>query len=158
MGTEPQNIEDEVKEQIQSVLHEMVHPEHVEGENLQQEEEGPAGDLQLQDDDFLITSDVDDRFEILEPETVHEDTENSYHMEETVLQDHDQDVEEIIYNQENSDSSEPLVDHERLYQEADAVTYQDYDEQDNAIEDTNMILEEVSVPPMEEHQKVPPDT
>lgn len=44
----------------------------VEGENLQQEEEGPAGDLQLQDDDFLITSDVDDRFEILEPETVHE--------------------------------------------------------------------------------------
>ncbi|XP_063114515.1 aspartyl/asparaginyl beta-hydroxylase isoform X12 [Cavia porcellus] len=158
VGTEPQNIEDEVKEQIQSVLHEMVHPEHVEGENLQQEEEGPAGDLQLQDDDFLITSDVDDRFEILEPETVHEDTENSYHMEETVLQDHDQDVEEIIYNQENSDSSEPLVDHERLYQEADAVTYQDYDEQDNAIEDTNMILEEVSVPPMEEHQKVPPET
>ncbi|XP_063114506.1 aspartyl/asparaginyl beta-hydroxylase isoform X4 [Cavia porcellus] len=159
VGTEPQNIEDEVKEQIQSVLHEMVHPEHVEGENLQQEEEGPAGDLQLQDDDFLITSDVDDRFEILEPETVHEgNTENSYHMEETVLQDHDQDVEEIIYNQENSDSSEPLVDHERLYQEADAVTYQDYDEQDNAIEDTNMILEEVSVPPMEEHQKVPPET
>uniref|UniRef100_H0V9W6 Aspartate beta-hydroxylase n=1 Tax=Cavia porcellus TaxID=10141 RepID=H0V9W6_CAVPO len=90
VGTEPQNIEDEVKEQIQSVLHEMVHPEH--------EEEGPAGDLQLQDDDFLITSDVDDRFEILEPETVHEGRTCLF-----VLQDHDQDVEEIIYNQENSD-------------------------------------------------------
>ncbi|KAM6171559.1 aspartyl/asparaginyl beta-hydroxylase isoform 1-T1 [Erethizon dorsatum] len=169
LGTEPQNIEDEVKEQIQSVLHEMVHTEH--GEDLQQEEEGPAGELQLEDDDSLTTSDVEDRFETLEPETFHEGTEDSYHVEETVLQEHHQDMEEIIYDQENSDSSEPLVEDERVYQEADDVTYQDYDEEvyepsenkpleisDNAIEDSNIVLEEVSVPPVEEHQEVPPET
>ncbi|XP_013373629.1 PREDICTED: aspartyl/asparaginyl beta-hydroxylase isoform X2 [Chinchilla lanigera] len=169
LGTEPQDIEDEVKEQIQSVLHEMVHAEH--GETLQQEEEGPVGELQLEDDGFLPTSEADDRFETLEPETFHEDTEDSYHIEETVLQDHHQDMEEIMYDQENSDSSEPLIDDERLHQEADDVAYQDYDEQvyepsenkpieisDDAIEDSNIILEEVSVPPVEEHQEVSPET
>uniref|UniRef100_A0A8C2UQG9 Aspartyl/asparaginyl beta-hydroxylase n=1 Tax=Chinchilla lanigera TaxID=34839 RepID=A0A8C2UQG9_CHILA len=147
LGTEPQDIEDEVKEQIQSVLHEMVHAEH------DLATEGPVGELQLEDDGFLPTSEADDRFETLEPETFHEDTEDSYHIEETVLQDHHQDMEEIMYDQENSDD----------------VAYQDYDEQvyepsenkpieisDDAIEDSNIILEEVSVPPVEEHQEVSP--
>ncbi|XP_023558217.1 aspartyl/asparaginyl beta-hydroxylase isoform X15 [Octodon degus] len=164
-GTEPQNIEDEVKEQIQSILHEMIHTEH--GQNLQQEEEGPAGELRLEEEDFLTASHVDDRLETLEPETFHEDSEDHY-VEDTVLQDH-QDMEEIIYDQLNSDSSEPLADDERLYQEAGDVTYQDYGEQayepsenkpieisDNAIEDSNVILEEVSVPPVEEPQEVSP--
>uniref|UniRef100_A0A8D2D328 Aspartate beta-hydroxylase n=1 Tax=Sciurus vulgaris TaxID=55149 RepID=A0A8D2D328_SCIVU len=127
-GTEPQNIEDEVKEHIQSLLHETVHTEHV--------------------------------------------TEDSYLVEETVLQDHHQDVEELMYDQENPDSSEPAVEDERLYQKADDITYQDYDEQvvyepseneaieisDNTTEESNIISEEVSVPPAEEQQEVPPDT
>ncbi|KAL0599347.1 Aspartyl/asparaginyl beta-hydroxylase, partial [Plecturocebus cupreus] len=44
----------------------------VEGEDLQQEEDGPAGEPQPEDEDFLTASDVDDRFETLEPEVFHE--------------------------------------------------------------------------------------
>uniref|UniRef100_A0A8D2D4L7 Aspartate beta-hydroxylase n=1 Tax=Sciurus vulgaris TaxID=55149 RepID=A0A8D2D4L7_SCIVU len=169
-GTEPQNIEDEVKEHIQSLLHETVHTEHVEGEDLQQDQDEPA-ELQLEDENFLTAPDADDRFETLEPETLHEVTEDSYLVEETVLQDHHQDVEELMYDQENPDSSEPAVEDERLYQKADDITYQDYDEQvyepseneaieisDNTTEESNIISEEVSVPPAEEQQEVPPDT
>uniref|UniRef100_A0A8D2D3K5 Aspartyl/asparaginyl beta-hydroxylase n=1 Tax=Sciurus vulgaris TaxID=55149 RepID=A0A8D2D3K5_SCIVU len=170
-GTEPQNIEDEVKEHIQSLLHETVHTEHVEGEDLQQDQDEPA-ELQLEDENFLTAPDADDRFETLEPETLHEVTEDSYLVEETVLQDHHQDVEELMYDQENPDSSEPAVEDERLYQKADDITYQDYDEQvvyepseneaieisDNTTEESNIISEEVSVPPAEEQQEVPPET
>ncbi|NP_001400818.1 aspartyl/asparaginyl beta-hydroxylase isoform 46 [Homo sapiens] len=106
---EPQNIEDEAKEQIQSLLHEMVHAEHVEGEDLQQED-GPTGEPQQEDDEFLMATDVDDRFETLEPEVSHEETEHSYHVEET-------------------DSSEPVVEDERLHHDTDDVTYQVYEEQ-----------------------------
>ncbi|MBZ3887192.1 Aspartyl/asparaginyl beta-hydroxylase [Sciurus carolinensis] len=181
-GTEPQNIEDEVKEHIQSLLHETVHTEHVytciilfiilvEGEDLQQDQDEPAGELQLEDENFLTAPDADDRFETLEPETLHEVTEDSYLVEETVLQDHHQDVEELMYDQENPDSSEPVVEDERLHQKADDITYQDYDEQvyepseneaieisDNTTEESNIISEEVSVPPAEEQQEVPPET
>ncbi|KAL2766742.1 aspartyl/asparaginyl beta-hydroxylase isoform i [Daubentonia madagascariensis] len=127
VGAEPQNIEDEVQEQIQPFLHEMVYTEYV-------------------------------------------------------SQDYNQDMEEIMYEQENPDSSEPVVDDERLHHDADDVTYQEYDEQvvyepsenepleyepsenegieisDNAVEDSNIISEEISVPPVEEQQEVPPDT
>ncbi|NP_001400837.1 aspartyl/asparaginyl beta-hydroxylase isoform 64 [Homo sapiens] len=113
---EPQNIEDEAKEQIQSLLHEMVHAEH--------------------------------------------ETEHSYHVEET-------------------DSSEPVVEDERLHHDTDDVTYQVYEEQavyeplenegieitevtappeDNPVEDSQVIVEEVSIFPVEEQQEVPPDT
>ncbi|XP_048638971.1 aspartyl/asparaginyl beta-hydroxylase isoform X2 [Marmota marmota marmota] len=156
-GTEPQNIEDEVREQIQSLLHETVHTEH--GEDLQQDQDGPAEELPLEYENFF-TDDADDTFEMLEPETVHE-----------VLQDHHQDIEEMIYDQENPDSSEPVVEDESLHQEADDVTYQDYDKQeyepsendaieisDNAVEESNIIPEEVSVPAAEEQQEVPPET
>uniref|UniRef100_A0A8C9AI92 Aspartate beta-hydroxylase n=1 Tax=Prolemur simus TaxID=1328070 RepID=A0A8C9AI92_PROSS len=153
MRAEPRYIEDEVTEQIQPLLHDMVYTEHAEGEDLQQQEGGPAGELQPEDNDFLTATDVDDQFETLEPETFHEETVDSYHGEET-------------------DSSEPVIDDERLHHDADSVTYQDYDEQvvyepsenetieisDNAVEDSNIISEEVSVPPVEEHQEVPPDT
>ncbi|XP_055142252.1 aspartyl/asparaginyl beta-hydroxylase isoform X32 [Symphalangus syndactylus] len=111
---DPQNIEDEAKEQIQSLLHEMVHAEH--------------------------------------------ETEDSYHVEET-------------------DSSEPVVEDERLHHDTDDVTYQVYEEQavyeppenegieitevtappeDNPVEDSQVIVEEVSIFPVEEQQEVPP--
>ncbi|XP_009453718.5 aspartyl/asparaginyl beta-hydroxylase isoform X13 [Pan troglodytes] len=145
---EPQNIEDKAKEQIQSLLHEMVHAEHVEGEDLQQED-GPTGEPQQEDDEFLMVTDVDDGFETLEPEVSHED------------------------------SSEPVVEDERLHHDTDDVTYQVYEEQavyeppenegieitevtappeDNPVEDSQVIVEEVSVFPVEEQQEVPPET
>ncbi|XP_035133544.3 aspartyl/asparaginyl beta-hydroxylase isoform X13 [Callithrix jacchus] len=176
MEAEPQNIEDEAKEQIQSLLHEMMHAEH--GEDLQQEEDGPAGEPQPEDADFLTATDVSDRFEILEPEVFHEETEHSYHLEETVSQDYNQDMEEMMSEQENPDSSEPVVEDERLHHDTDDVTYQIYEErvyeppenegieiaevtvppEDNAVEDSKVIVEEVSIPPVEEKQKVPPET
>uniref|UniRef100_A0A8I4A2D8 Aspartyl/asparaginyl beta-hydroxylase n=1 Tax=Callithrix jacchus TaxID=9483 RepID=A0A8I4A2D8_CALJA len=177
MEAEPQNIEDEAKEQIQSLLHEMMHAEH--GEDLQQEEDGPAGEPQPEDADFLTATDVSDRFEILEPEVFHEETEHSYHLEETVSQDYNQDMEEMMSEQENPDSSEPVVEDERLHHDTDDVTYQIYEEravyeppenegieiaevtvppEDNAVEDSKVIVEEVSIPPVEEKQEVPPET
>uniref|UniRef100_A0A8C9PKP2 Aspartate beta-hydroxylase n=1 Tax=Spermophilus dauricus TaxID=99837 RepID=A0A8C9PKP2_SPEDA len=147
-GTEPQNIEDEVREQIQSLLHETVHTEHGPATD------GPAEELPLEYENFF-TDDADDTFEMLEPETLHEVAEDSYLVEEPVLQDHHQDIEEVIYDQENPDD----------------VTYQDYDKQeyepsendaieisDNVVEESNTIPEEVSVPATEEQQEVPPDT
>nr|XP_023401486.1 aspartyl/asparaginyl beta-hydroxylase isoform X11 [Loxodonta africana] len=126
-GAEPQDIEEDVKEQIQSLFHETLHTEH--------------------------------------------ETEDSYQVEETAPQDYSQDVEEIIYEQENPDSSEPVADEERLHHVADDVTYQVFDEQvyeplenerieisDNAVEDSNIISEEVTAPPAEEQQEVPPET
>uniref|UniRef100_A0A8C9PME5 Aspartate beta-hydroxylase n=1 Tax=Spermophilus dauricus TaxID=99837 RepID=A0A8C9PME5_SPEDA len=116
--------------------------------------DGPAEELPLEYENFF-TDDADDTFEMLEPETLHEVAEDSYLVEEPVLQDHHQDIEEVIYDQENPDD----------------VTYQDYDKQeyepsendaieisDNVVEESNTIPEEVSVPATEEQQEVPPDT
>uniref|UniRef100_A0A2K5JHP4 Aspartyl beta-hydroxylase/Triadin domain-containing protein n=1 Tax=Colobus angolensis palliatus TaxID=336983 RepID=A0A2K5JHP4_COLAP len=132
---EPQNIEDEAKEQIQSLLHEMVHAEH--------------------------------------------ETEHSYHVEETVSQDYNQDMEEMMSEQENPDSSEPVGEDERSHHDTDDVTYQVYEEQvvyeppenerieitevtvppeDIPVEDSQVIVEEVSISPVEEQQEVLPDT
>ncbi|XP_061027926.1 aspartyl/asparaginyl beta-hydroxylase isoform X2 [Eubalaena glacialis] len=149
-GPGPQNIEDEVQEQVQSLLDETVYAEH--GEDLHQEQDGPAGELQPEDGVFA-GSDADDRYEPVGTGAVHEETEDSYHVEET-------------------DSSEPVVDDAgRMYQEADDVTYQEYDEQafepsenegtessDNAVDDSNTILEEVHMSPAEEQREVPPET
>ncbi|XP_072590771.1 aspartyl/asparaginyl beta-hydroxylase isoform X9 [Vulpes vulpes] len=125
----PQNTEDEVQEvQIESLLHEAVYTEH--------------------------------------------ETEDSYHIEETASPAYNQDMEEMMYEQDNQDSMEPIVgDDGRTYHEADDLTYQDYDEpvyepseneglesSDNAGEDSNIILEEVYMPPAEEQQEVPPET
>uniref|UniRef100_A0A2K6M936 Aspartate beta-hydroxylase n=2 Tax=Rhinopithecus TaxID=542827 RepID=A0A2K6M936_RHIBE len=156
---EPQNIEDEAKEQIQSLLHEMVHAEHVEGEDLQQED-GPTGEPQQEDGEFLTVTVIDNRFKTLEVEVSHEETEHSYHVEET-------------------DSREPVGEDERLHHDTDDVTYQVYEEQvayeppenerieitevtvppeDIPVEDSQEIVEEVSISPVEEQQEVPPDT
>uniref|UniRef100_A0A2I3RWR6 Aspartyl/asparaginyl beta-hydroxylase n=1 Tax=Pan troglodytes TaxID=9598 RepID=A0A2I3RWR6_PANTR len=121
---EPQNIEDKAKEQIQSLLHEMVHAEHVEGEDLQQED-GPTGEPQQEDDEFLMVTDVDDGFETLEPEVSHE-----------VSQDYNQDMEEMMSEQENPEVTAPP--------------------EDNPVEDSQVIVEEVSIFPVEEQQEVPP--
>ncbi|XP_048959899.1 aspartyl/asparaginyl beta-hydroxylase isoform X11 [Canis lupus dingo] len=166
----PQNTEDEVQEvQIESLLHEAVYTEH--GDDVQQEEDGQVREPQPEDD-FLVGSDTDDRYEPLETGTFHEETEDSYHIEETASQAYNQDMEEMMYEQDNPDSMEPIVgDDGRTYHEADDLTYQDYDEpvyeppeneglesSDNAGEDSNIILEEVYMPPAEEQQEVPPET
>ncbi|XP_058131545.1 aspartyl/asparaginyl beta-hydroxylase isoform X3 [Dasypus novemcinctus] len=166
---EHRDIEDELKEQIQSLLHEMIPREH--GEDLQQQDEEPTREQRPEDEDFPTARDGDDKFENLETGTFHEETEDSYHVEEPASQDYNQDIEEILYEEENPDSSEPEVDGEQLHQDADDVTYQDYDESvyepsenerieisDNVVEDSNVILEEVNIPPAEEQQEVPPET
>nr|KAF6426068.1 aspartate beta-hydroxylase [Molossus molossus] len=168
-GTGPQHIEDEIQEEMHSSLHETVYTEH--GEDLQPEEDGPA-EQQPDEDDFLVGSDAEDRIEPLETGTFQEETEDSYHVEETASQASDQDVEEMMYEQENPDSTEPVIDDdERMYHDADDVTYQDYDQQvyepsegegvessDTGVEESNVILEEVPVPPAEEQQEIPPET
>ncbi|XP_049489314.1 aspartyl/asparaginyl beta-hydroxylase isoform X8 [Neofelis nebulosa] len=127
-GSGPQNIDDEVQEQIQSLHHEAVYTEH--------------------------------------------EIEDSYHVEETASQVYNQDMEEMMYEQDNPDPMEPVAGgEERTYHDADDITYQDYDEpvyepsenegmesSDNAVEDSNVILEEAHVPPAEEQQEVPPET
>ncbi|XP_032982480.1 aspartyl/asparaginyl beta-hydroxylase isoform X16 [Rhinolophus ferrumequinum] len=147
-GAGSQHIEDEVQEEIHSPLHETVYTEH---EDFQQEEDGPAGEQQPEDD-FLVGSDADDRFEPLEAGTLQEEIEHSYTAEET-------------------ESIEPVIDDEKRYHDADDITYQDYDQQvyepsenegietsDNAVEDSHRILEKVRVPPTEEQQEIPPET
>ncbi|XP_077022966.1 aspartyl/asparaginyl beta-hydroxylase isoform X3 [Tamandua tetradactyla] len=136
---EPQNIEDELKEHIQTLLHETVLREH--GKDLLQEDKEPAREQQVEDEDFLTGRDVDDKFENLEAETFHEETEASYHGEQTASQDYNHDTEEILYEQENPDD----------------VTYQDYDEpvyepsenerieiSDNTVEESRIIAEETN--------------
>lgn len=161
-GAEAQNVEDEVKEQIQSLLQESVHTDH------DLEADGPAGEPQPEVEDFLTAADSDDRFEALEPGTVHEDTEDSYHVEETASQNHPNDVEEVMSEQESSDLSEAVTD-EGLQQHAEEVRHEDYDEpvyepsenerieiSDNAIDDSSIISEEINVASVEEQQDTPP--
>lgn len=161
-GAEAQNVEDEVKEQIQSLLQESVHTDH------DLEADGPAGEPQPEVEDFLTATDSDDRFEALEPGTVHEDTEDSYHVEETASQNHPNDVEEAMSEQENSDHGEAVTD-EGLQQHAEEVRHEDYDEpvyepsenerieiSDNAIDDSSIISEEINVASVEEQQDTPP--
>ncbi|XP_054446145.1 aspartyl/asparaginyl beta-hydroxylase isoform X3 [Pteronotus mesoamericanus] len=151
-GSGPQHIEDEIQDEIHSSLHETVYTEH--GEDLQQEEDGPAREQQPEDDNFLVGSNTDDRFESPETGTFQEETK-----EETASQAYNQDIEEMTYKQENSDSTEPVInEEERMYHDADDVTYQDHDQQDNAVDDSNIILEEVRAPPAEEQQEIPPET
>ncbi|XP_039724795.1 aspartyl/asparaginyl beta-hydroxylase isoform X2 [Pteropus medius] len=151
-----QHIEDEVQEEIHSPLHEAVYTDH---EDLQQEEDGPAREQQPEDD-FLVGSDAEDRFEPLETGAFQEETENTYHVEEPASQADNQDMEETTYEQENPDSIEPVIDDdERIYPDA---VYEPSDsegiESSDKVEDSNIILEEVRVPPAEEQQEIPPET
>uniref|UniRef100_G1PT33 Aspartyl/asparaginyl beta-hydroxylase n=1 Tax=Myotis lucifugus TaxID=59463 RepID=G1PT33_MYOLU len=181
--TGPQTVEDEVQEEIHSSHHQTVYTEHGEGEDLHPEEDGPAREQQPEGDDFLVGRETDDRFESLETGTFQEETEDSYHVEETASQTSNQDMEEMTYEQETPDSTEPAIDdYEKMYHDAaDEVTYQDYDQQDlvyepsesergmessviqgshgdNTVEESNIIIEEAHVPPAEEHQEIPPET
>ncbi|ERE86142.1 aspartyl/asparaginyl beta-hydroxylase isoform 1 [Cricetulus griseus] len=163
-GTEVQNVEDEVKEQIQSLHQESAHTEY----DLKLEADGPA-EPQPEMEDFLTVTAGDDRFEVLEPEAVHEEIEDNYHMEETASQDHPNDMEEMMSEQESSDPSEAVTDADEPQQDAEEVTHKDYDEpvhehsekegtaiSDNAVEDSSIISEEVNVPSVEEQQDTPP--
>ncbi|XP_053517006.1 aspartyl/asparaginyl beta-hydroxylase isoform X3 [Artibeus jamaicensis] len=129
------------------------------GEDLQQEEDGLTREQQAEDEDSLVGSDTDGRFESLETGMLQEETKDSYHVEETASQAYNQDIEDMMYKQENSDSTEPAIeDDERTYHDADDVTYEDHDQQDNAVEDSNIILEEAHASPAEEQQEIPPET
>ncbi|XP_053517005.1 aspartyl/asparaginyl beta-hydroxylase isoform X2 [Artibeus jamaicensis] len=142
----PQHIEDEIQDEIHSPLHETVYTEH--GEDLQQEEDGLTREQQAEDEDSLVGSDTDGRFESLETGMLQEETKDSYHVEETASQAYNQDIEDMMYKQENSDSTEPAIeDDERTYHDAD-----------NAVEDSNIILEEAHASPAEEQQEIPPET
>lgn len=150
-GAEAQNVEDEVKEQIQSLLQESVHTDH------DLEAHGPAGEPQSEVEDFLTATDSDDRFEALEPGTVHEASQN-----------HPNDAEEVMSEQESSDHGEAVTD-DGLQQHTEEVRHEDYDEpvyepsenerieiSDNAIDDSSIISEEINVASVEEQQDTPP--
>uniref|UniRef100_A0A8C6N5H9 Aspartate-beta-hydroxylase n=1 Tax=Mus spicilegus TaxID=10103 RepID=A0A8C6N5H9_MUSSI len=162
-GADIQNVEDEVKEQIQSLLQESVHTDH------DLEADGPAGEPQPEVEDFLTVTDSDDRFEDLEPGTVHEEIQDSYHVEDTASQNHPNDMEEMTNEQENSDPSEAVTDTGVLLPHAEEVRHQDYDEpvyepsehegveiSDNTIDDSSIISEEINVASVEEQQDTPP--
>ncbi|XP_054446150.1 aspartyl/asparaginyl beta-hydroxylase isoform X7 [Pteronotus mesoamericanus] len=116
-----------------------------------------------------IEDEIQDEIHSSLHETVYTEHETK---EETASQAYNQDIEEMTYKQENSDSTEPVInEEERMYHDADDVTYQDHDQQvyepsenegiessDNAVDDSNIILEEVRAPPAEEQQEIPPET
>lgn len=149
-GAEVQNVEDEVKEQIHSLLQESVHIDH------DLEADGPAGEPQPEVEDFLTVTDSDDRFEAPEPGAVHEEIEDSYHIEDTASQNHPNDVDEMMNEQENSDHSEAVTDADVLQPHAEEVRHQDYGEPDNSIDDSSIISEEINVASVEEQQDTPP--
>ncbi|XP_041512944.1 aspartyl/asparaginyl beta-hydroxylase isoform X6 [Microtus oregoni] len=135
-GPEVQNVEDEVKEQIHSLLQEQEHTEYA----PQPEADGASGEPQPEAEDVLTVTDGEDRVETVEPGAVHEETEDSYHMEDTASQDHPDDVEEMVNDQEGSEEA----------------THQNHDAPDNAIEDSSIISEEINIPSVEEQQDTTP--
>nr|XP_021515490.1 aspartyl/asparaginyl beta-hydroxylase isoform X1 [Meriones unguiculatus] len=164
-GPEVQNVEDEAKEQIQSLLQESLYTEH----DLQLEADGPGGEPQPEVEDFLTVIDGEDTFEALEPGTVHEEAEDSYHKEEAASQDHPNDLEELMNELENSDRGEAVTEADGPQPGTEEVTHQDYDEPvyehpendgveiaDNVVEDSSIISEEINIPSMEEQQDTPP--
>nr|XP_051699733.1 aspartyl/asparaginyl beta-hydroxylase isoform X12 [Oryctolagus cuniculus] len=177
--SEDTELQDELDEP-QDVL---VEPGPLGAEDMQPEEPGPPGEPQPEDDSFLVAEpqpeddsflvagDSKDQFETPEHETVPEETECSYCEEETVSQDPNQDMEDMVYDQEYLDSREPVGNEEVPHYDQDDVIYQDYDDQvyqhsenerigisDDVIEDSNVFSEDVYVPPEEDEQEVPPET
>ncbi|XP_029332022.1 aspartyl/asparaginyl beta-hydroxylase isoform X4 [Mus caroli] len=146
-GADIQNIEDEVKEQIQSLLQESVHTDH------DLEADGPAGEPQPEVEDFLTVTDSDDRFEDLEPGTVHEEIEDSYHVEDTASQNHPNDMEEMTNEQENSEEIRHQDYDEPVYEPSE---HEGVEISDNTIDDSSIISEEINVASVEEQQDTPP--
>lgn len=166
-GPEVQNVEDEVKEQIQSLLQEQEHTEYA----PQPEADGAAGEPQPEAEDVLTVADGEDGSETLEAGAVYEETEDSYHMEDTASQDHPNDVEEMVNEQEGSGPREAVMDADKMQQDTEEATHQNHDApvhehsenegieiSDNAIEDSSIISEEINIPSVEEQQDTPPDT
>ncbi|XP_075823114.1 aspartyl/asparaginyl beta-hydroxylase isoform X4 [Microtus pennsylvanicus] len=148
-GPEVQNVEDEVKEQIHSLLQEQEHTEYA----PQPEADGASGEPQPEAEDVLTVTDGEDRVETVEPGAVHEETEDSYHMEDIASQDHPDDVEEMVNEQEGSE--------EATQQNHDAPVHEHSENEgieisDNAIEDSSIISEEINIPSVEEQQDTPP--
>lgn len=164
-GPEVQNVEDEVKEQIQSLLQEQEHTEYA----PQPEADGAAGEPQPEAEDVLTVTDGEDGSETVEPGAVREETEDSYHMEDTASQDHLDDVEEMVNEQEGSGPREAVTDADKMQQDTEETTHQNHDAPvhehsenegieipDNAIEDSSIISEEINAPSVEEQQDTPP--
>nr|XP_048276054.1 aspartyl/asparaginyl beta-hydroxylase isoform X4 [Myodes glareolus] len=163
-GAEVQNVEDEVKEQIQSLLQEQEHTEYA----PQLEADGAAGEPQPEAEDVLTVTEEEDRFETLEPGAAHE-AEDSYHVEDTASQDHPNDVEEMVNEQEGSGPREAVMDADKMRQDSEEATHQNHDApvhehsenegmeiSDNAVEGSSIISEEINVPSVEEQQDTPP--
>ncbi|XP_011740547.2 aspartyl/asparaginyl beta-hydroxylase isoform X26 [Macaca nemestrina] len=132
---EPQNIEDEAKEQIQSLLHEMVHAEH-ETEHSYHVEETVSQDYNQDMEEMMSEQENPDASEpVGEDERLHHDTDDvTYQVYE----------EQVVY--------EP-PENERI-----EVTEVTVPPEDNPVEATQVIVEEVSISPVEEQQEVPPGT
>ncbi|XP_050657945.1 aspartyl/asparaginyl beta-hydroxylase isoform X9 [Macaca thibetana thibetana] len=132
---EPQNIEDEAKEQIQSLLHEMVHAEH-ETEHSYHVEETVSQDYNQDMEEMMSEQENPDASEpVGEDERLHHDTDDvTYQVYE----------EQVVY--------EP-PENERI-----EVTEVTVPPEDNPVEVTQVIVEEVSISPVEEQQEVPPGT
>ncbi|XP_011913987.1 PREDICTED: aspartyl/asparaginyl beta-hydroxylase isoform X8 [Cercocebus atys] len=132
---EPQNIEDEAKEQIQSLLHEMVHAEH-ETEHSYHVEETVSQDYNQDMEEMMSEQENPDASEpVGEDERLHHDTDDvTYQVYE----------EQVVY--------EP-PENERI-----EVTEVTVPPEDNPVEVTEVIVEEVSISPVEEQQEVPPET
>lgn len=146
-GADIQNVEDEVKEQIQSLLQESVHTDH------DLEADGLAGEPQPEVEDFLTVTDSDDRFEDLEPGTVHEEIEDTYHVEDTASQNHPNDMEEMTNEQENSEEVRHQDYDEPVYEPSE---HEGVEISDNTIDDSSIISEEINVASVEEQQDTPP--
>ncbi|XP_077799799.1 aspartyl/asparaginyl beta-hydroxylase isoform X28 [Macaca mulatta] len=131
---EPQNIEDEAKEQIQSLLHEMVHAEH-ETEHSYHVEETVSQDYNQDMEEMMSEQENPDASEpVGEDERLHHDTDDVTY----------QVYEEQVY--------EP-PENERI-----EVTEVTVPPEDNPVEVTQVTVEEVSISPVEEQQEVPPGT
>ncbi|XP_077799808.1 aspartyl/asparaginyl beta-hydroxylase isoform X38 [Macaca mulatta] len=132
---EPQNIEDEAKEQIQSLLHEMVHAEH-ETEHSYHVEETVSQDYNQDMEEMMSEQENPDASEpVGEDERLHHDTDDvTYQVYE----------EQVVY--------EP-PENERI-----EVTEVTVPPEDNPVEVTQVTVEEVSISPVEEQQEVPPGT
>ncbi|KAH0517670.1 Aspartyl/asparaginyl beta-hydroxylase [Microtus ochrogaster] len=101
-----------------------------EGPAPQPEADGASGEPQPEAEDVLTVTDGEDGSDTLEPGVVHEETEDSYHMEDTASQDHPDDVEEMVNEQEGSGPREAVTDADKMQQDTD-----------NAIEDSSIISE-----------------
>ncbi|XP_074063844.1 aspartyl/asparaginyl beta-hydroxylase isoform X3 [Macrotis lagotis] len=167
--SEHQNVENEVEENIHFVLNEALQTQR---ENNKKEETIEALREQHMEDeeDIPLRNELENKLEDLATEALYEETEGRYQTEgpESDSNDYNKDVEEIVYEQENTDYHEPDV--KDTFQDTEDTPYQDDTEQsvyepseneriepvsDIAVEDLNMDLEEGNKSPVEEQREIP---